>query len=51
MTQLELAEYVGVHRNYIGQLERGEMSTQVQRMFDLLSMLGVDVELVPRGSR
>jgi DNA-binding XRE family transcriptional regulator len=49
MTQEELAEWVGVHRNYIGQLERGEMSTQIERTFDVLSLLGVDVVLVPRG--
>ena len=51
MTQEELAEWVGVHRNYIGQLERGEMSTQIERTFDVLSLLGVDVVLVPRGGR
>lgn len=51
MTQEELAEWIGVHRNYIGQLERGEMSTQIERTFDVLSLLGVDVVLVPRGGR
>ena len=51
MTQGELAEWIGVHRNYIGQLERGEMSTQIERTFDVLSLLGVDVVLVPRGGR
>jgi transcriptional regulator with XRE-family HTH domain len=50
LTQEELADWVGVHRNYIGQLERGEMSTQVERTFDVLSLLGVDVVLVERGS-
>jgi transcriptional regulator with XRE-family HTH domain len=51
LTQEELADWVGVHRNYIGQLERGEMSTQVERTFDVLSLLGVDVVLVERGRR
>lgn len=51
MTQEELAEWVGVHRNYIGQLERGAMSTQLTRLFEVLSFLGVDVELVPRAGR
>lgn len=50
-TQEDLAEWVGAHRNYIGQLERGEMSTQLVRLFDLLSYLGVDVELVSRSGR
>lgn len=49
MTQEELAGWIGVHRNYIGQLERGEMSTQMERTFDVLSLLGVDVVLTPRG--
>lgn len=49
MTQEELADWIGVHRNYIGQLERGEMSTQVERTFDVLSLLGVDIVLVGRG--
>lgn len=51
MTQEELADWVGVHRNYIGQLERGTMSTQVERMLQVLSFLGVDVVLAPRAGR
>jgi len=50
-TQEDLADWVGAHRNYIGQLERGEMSTQLVRLLDVLSYLGVDVELVPRSGR
>jgi len=42
---------VGAYRNYIGQLERGEMSTQLVRLLDVLSYLGVDVELVSRSGR
>lgn len=51
MTQEGLAEWIGVHRNYIGQLERGDMSTQMARTFEVLSLLGVDVVLEPRGDR
>ncbi len=50
-TQEELAEWVGVHRNYIGQLERGDVSQQLVRLLDLLAFLGVDIELVTRGAR
>lgn len=49
MTQEELAEWIGVHRNYIGQLERGDMSAQLERTLEVLSLLGVDVVLVPRS--
>jgi transcriptional regulator with XRE-family HTH domain len=51
MTQEELAEWIGVHRNYISLLERGDMSAQVERALEVLSLLGVDVVLVPRGGR
>lgn len=50
-TQQDVAEWIGAHRNYVGQLERGDVSTQVTRLLDVLSYLGVDVELVPRGWR
>ena len=50
-TQEDLAEWVGAHRNYIGQLERGEISTQLVRLLDVLSSLGDDVELVSRSGR
>lgn len=50
-TQEELADWVGVHRNYVGQLERGDVSTQLVRLIDLLAFLGVDIELVTRGLR
>jgi len=50
-TQDDVAEWIGAHRNYVGQLERGQVSTQLNRLFDVLSYLGVDVELVPRSRR
>jgi transcriptional regulator with XRE-family HTH domain len=51
VTQEEVAEWIGAHRNYVGQLERGDVSTQLTRLLDALSYLGVDVELVPRDQR
>ena len=50
-TQDDVAEWIGAHRNYVGQLERGQVATQLTRLFDVLSYLGVDVELVPRSRR
>lgn len=51
VTQEDVADWIGAHRNYVGQLERGDMSTQLTRLLDVLSYLGVDVELVSRGRR
>jgi transcriptional regulator with XRE-family HTH domain len=51
VTQEEVAEWIGAHRNYVGQLERGDVSTQLTRLLDALSYLGVDMELVSRGRR
>lgn len=50
-TQEDVAEWIGAHRNYVGQLERGDMSTQLTRMLEVLSYLGVDVELVSRSRK
>lgn len=50
-TQQDVAEWIGAHRNYVGQLERGDVSTQLLRLLDVLSFLGVDIQLVPRGRR
>jgi transcriptional regulator with XRE-family HTH domain len=51
VTQEEVAEWIGAHRNYVGQLERGDVSTQLTRLLDALSYLGVDMELASRGRR
>lgn len=51
VTQEEVAEWIGAHRNYVGQLERGDVSTQLTRLLDALSYLGVDIELVSRSRR
>jgi transcriptional regulator with XRE-family HTH domain len=51
VTQEDVAEWIGTHRNYVGQLERGGMSTQLTRLLEVLSYLGVDVELVPRAQK
>jgi len=50
MSQAELAEWVGVSRQYVSLLETGEVTTQVRRLFDLLGVLGADVAIVPRGN-
>ena len=41
ISQDELAEKSGYHRNYIGMLERGEKSPSLRTIFNLAATLGV----------
>ena len=41
LTQIDLAARAKIHRNYIGQLERGEKSPTVHSLGRLLRALGV----------
>jgi XRE family transcriptional regulator, regulator of sulfur utilization len=45
MTQSELAALAGVHRNYIGQIERGEANVTVRMLQRIAACLGYDVVL------
>ena len=44
LTQVELADSLGLHRSYLSQLENGDLSEQVKRLFDVLHAL--DAKLV-----
>ena len=44
-TQAELAERVGVSRDYVGDIEGGQLGLQVTRLLQLLGELGVEVVL------
>jgi transcriptional regulator with XRE-family HTH domain len=49
LTQEQLAEAAGMHRTFIGCLERGERGVNVDRLPDLARALGVEEhELIPR---
>jgi HTH-type transcriptional regulator/antitoxin HipB len=48
MTQEELASWVGLNRQYVGLLESGGLGIQLQRVYDVLGILGYDIVLAPR---
>jgi HTH-type transcriptional regulator / antitoxin HipB len=48
MSQAALAEVLGVQRSYLSQLENGDFSEQVKRIFDLLNALGADLSVTDR---
>ncbi|AVX21339.1 Helix-turn-helix [Carboxydocella sporoproducens DSM 16521] len=42
-TQIELAEYAGLHYNYIGNIERGEKSIRVVSLYKICKALGISL--------
>ena len=49
LTQEELAFAVGVNRRVIGELERGKASVQTGITLRVLSTLGLELRVEPRG--
>ena len=51
-TQEHLADRAGMHRTFIGLVERGESGLSLERLVDLAEALGVEpAELLPRRTR
>jgi len=51
LTQGQLAERAGMHRTFIGNLERAQRGVNVHRLPDLAAALGLEPrELVPSGA-
>ena len=51
LTQGQLAARAGMHRTFIGNLERAQRGVNVDRLPDLAAALGLEPrELIPRGS-
>ncbi len=51
LTQAGLGDFVGTDRFTIAALERGQATTQVKRLFEVLSAVGLEIEIRPRTSR
>ena len=50
LTQGDLAAWLGVDRTTVVRLEAGKVG-QLDRLFDVLGVLGLDLALVPRSAR
>lgn len=50
LTQGDLADWVGVDRTTVLRLEAGRVG-QIDRLFDVLAILGLDLVVVPRTAR
>lgn len=51
LSQERLGELCGLHRTYIGQVERGEVNVTMRNLLALAQGLGVDVGELVRGLR
>ena len=49
MTQADVAQEVGMHRQYLSNLERGEVSEQVERLMRVVRLLGLELEVRERS--
>lgn len=51
MTQEELAEAMGVDRQYVSELERGKETEHIVRLFGAFRVLGITMSLSEGGAR
>jgi HTH-type transcriptional regulator / antitoxin HipB len=49
LAQEEISGVVGVNRRVIGELERGKGTVQLRIAMEVACVLGLDIELEPRG--
>lgn len=51
LTQQDLADLIGVQRPYVSQLEQGKTTKYLERLTDLLDVLGLELVVRPRRQR
>ena len=49
LTQADVATHLGMHRSYLSQLENGDLSEQVKRLFDVLRFLSANLIIEDGG--
>lgn len=49
LAQDEISGVIGVNRRVIGELERGKGTVQLRIAMEVARVLGLDIELAPRG--
>ena len=50
-TQAFLADYAGVSASFLSELENGKETIQVGKMMEVVSLLGMDIQIINRGER
>ena len=48
-TQSFLASYIGVSTSFLSELENGKETIQLNKLLDVLSLLGMDICIARRG--
>lgn len=48
-TQAFLAEYAGISTSFLSELENGKETVQLNKLMDVISLLGMDLYIVRRG--
>lgn len=48
-TQAFLAEYAGISTSFLSELENGKETVQLNKLLDVISLLGMDLCIMRRG--
>jgi transcriptional regulator with XRE-family HTH domain len=46
LTQFELGNLVGIHRTYVGAIERGERNLTIMKVCEIAEVLGKDLSVI-----
>ncbi len=49
LTQKEISDFTDVGRKFVLDVEKGKTTTQIGKIFELLSGLGLELHLIKRG--